>query len=136
MASLGGGGQPGVSPFWDNAITPPNTFLFSLCLVPILNWTENPLILRRKPFFGLHLFLDQKKMAPRNFAPGATILSNATAPRTPSNRPHKSIYTATNPSRSTTDPLPPIPVTPPPPSRSNTRRNCTYITTSYRCLRN
>ena len=76
-----------------------NTLLFSLCLVvPILIWTENPLIFRRRPFFfglyilldrkpthfpaktfffGLHLFLVRKRVPPRNPAPGGTIFSNA-----------------------------------------------------------
>ena len=63
-----------------------NAFLFSLCLVPILIWTENPLILQRRPFFfvclfvcfGLYLCLDRERVPPRNPAPGATILSTAT----------------------------------------------------------
>ena len=72
-----------------------NTLLFSLCfVVPILIWTKNPLIFRRRLFFffflvftylfcsedlsfDLYLFLVRKKVPPRNAAQGATIFSNA-----------------------------------------------------------
>ena len=53
-----------------------NFFYF---LVLIYFGTGNPLILWAKTFFGLHLFLDRKRVPPRNPARGATILSNATA---------------------------------------------------------
>ena len=47
----------GVTPYYDVKPTfhrfVVNTFLFSLCLVPILIWTENPLILRGRPFLFL-----------------------------------------------------------------------------------
>ena len=49
--------------------------------------TKNPLNFRRRPFFVLHLLLDiifikvatSQRVTPRNPAPGATILSNASA---------------------------------------------------------
>ena len=56
-------------------------FYFVHFLVSTCFWTKNPLILRRRPFFFFfvrHLFLDRKRVPPRNPAQGATILSNAT----------------------------------------------------------
>ena len=98
-----GGGPLRVTPFWSDTITPlicGEDLVFSFCLVSNLICNENPAILRRRTFFlrsspvfgskipyfygedlffGLHQFLDRKRMIPRNPAPGATILSNATA---------------------------------------------------------
>ena len=56
------------------------TLFFHLVWSPTSFSPKNQVILRRKPFFfGFHLFLDQKRVRPRNPAPGATILSNNTA---------------------------------------------------------
>ena len=47
-------------------------------MVSSLICTENQVILRRRAFFGLQLYLDEKRVTPRNPAPGLETKSLAT----------------------------------------------------------
>ena len=72
VASLGGRPAPGVTilgwhhiMMWNHNPTDLWWILFSLCLVPILIWTKNPLIFGEDLFFfGLHVFLDRNRVPP------------------------------------------------------------------------